>query len=887
MESRALSSGLPETGRSGPEAPAGAAAGRVGRPRGAPRGWLWAGVWAAVGILGVVLVAPGAWAEPPKGGWGHAYGTRLGNLQADAARLRREFANPVARFADHPVEKRLVDARVEFELQNYEGAAVLLLDAMDHPEFRKSRDYQSTAMLLGRALMHIGNVGSAKRYFRVAVDGADTRVADEALYYLIDMALAVGDKVALRDLVSATRNLHTNRTRYAVGKALFLLGENKSALATLQAVGRGTGEDANTALLAQYYVGVVLTALKRYDDAIAAFQKLATLEPADEAQKRARDLALLAMGRLYMERGRIEEAVTAYQQVSRKSGSYEVALYEMAWAYVKREQYDQAMRTVDILLMVVSDDQVDVQAHVLRGRLAIMMRDFDQAVTSYEKILKRFAPIRNELDRFAADPKNIDRFYAWLLDRYSAAGQMAAPLSEKAAAWVSSTPEMKRVAGVFDAVSLEQEQIRETTELARELKGLVTAANRVERFPKLKEGWTRALALQNQLLLLSTEMLDREYRMARAALPAPERDDLEALVNVRHELEARLAKVPMTYEQYEDRQAKVDQRYLDLERKSFLVAQTLKQLQRQLLAVEKFVNERQYASSGKKMSLAHEQQIRAAINDEKTKMIALREELLEVQRAIRAESRRVGTGDAVTQGEAALRQQVIAMHKRESMRYERLAVALPEAAQREIRRYAELRERCWETITSLEGTIRTIDARVTEKTQKLLRLVQLEMGNLASYAEEMTSQAEAGRAIARGVGEELFHKAHERMQKVVLEADVGLIDVAWQRKVDRTREIQDLNQERARKLQALHEASERLLREEETPPPAPSPQVKPASAQPSAERAGTGGGGEDAEGAPAEPQDGAAPGGEKKAPASGKGTEDAPATPDEGGEGSP
>ena len=886
MESRALPSRLPEAARSGPRAQAHAPARRSGHRTGARAAWLCLGACAVAVLLGP---GPPARAESPKRDWGHAYETRLGNLQADATRLQREFANPVARFADHPVEKRLVDARVEFELHNYEGAAVLLLDAMDHPEFRRSRDYQPTAMLLGRALMHIGNVGSAKRYFRVAVNGADSHVADEALYYLIDMALEAGDKVALRDLVSATRNLHTNRTRYAVGKALFMLGEEKSALATLQAVGRtstdsGAGADANTALLARYYVGVVLTALKRYDDALAAFQQLASLKPANEAQKRARELALLAMGRLYMERGRIEQAVTAYQQVSRKGTSYEVALYEMAWAYVKREQYDQAVRTVDILLMVVSDDQVDVQAHVLRGRLAIMMRDFDEAVASYEKILKRFAPIRNELDRFAADPTNIDRFYAWLLDRYSAAGQMAAPLSEKAAAWVSSTPEMKRVAGVFDAVSMEQKQIRDTTELAQELKGLVTAANRVERFPKLKEGWTRALALQNQLLLLSTEMLDREYRLARASLPGPERDDLEALVNVRHDLEARLARIPMTYDQYEDRQAKVDQRYLDLERKSFLVAQTLKQLQRQLLAVEKYVNERQYASGGKKMSLDHEEQIRATINDEKTKMIALREELLAVQRAIRAESRRVGTGDAVTQGEAAMRATVIGMHKRESMRYERLAVALPDAAQRDVRRYAELRQQCWDAIKGLDGTVRAIDARVTEKTNKLLRLVQLEMANLASYAEEMASQAESGRAIARGVGEELFHKAHERMRSVVLEADVGLIDVAWQRKVDRTHEIQDLNQERARKLQALHEASERLLREDEAVGPAghAAPSVKPASAKPQAEQAGA----DEDETAPSKaPEGDAEP--SKAAPSAGGGSPAEPAPPTHGAEGSP
>ena len=72
---------------------------------------------------------------------------------------------------------------------------------------------------------------------------------------------------------------------------------------------------------------------------------------------------------------------------------------------------------------------------------------------------------------------------------------------------------MKQVVRVFGSLGADREQLRVANKLAVDLARVLTSSNRVELFPQLKEGWTRALALQNQLINLSTEILEHQYQV--------------------------------------------------------------------------------------------------------------------------------------------------------------------------------------------------------------------------------------------------------------------------------------------------------------------------------------------------------------------------------------
>ena len=71
----------------------------------------------------------------------------------------------------------------------------------------------------------------------------------------------------------------------------------------------------------------------------------------------------------------------------------------------------------------------------------------------------------------------------------------------------------------------------------------------------------------------------------------------------------------------------------------------------------------------------------------------------------------------------------------------------------------------------------------------------------------------SSRAITDKIGKKIFKRAHRQMKKVVLGADVGLIDVAWRRKTEQTKKIEKLAVQKSRKLDEINRESQRLMRE--------------------------------------------------------------------------
>ena len=782
-------------------------------------------------LLAVCVLVAGLWPGLARAQSGkkeaRSFDLRLTNLERAVDRLGRDFAEPVAVMRNYPLETRLIEAKILYELENFEGASVMLLDLVDNPEFQRKSDYPSTVLMLGRSLMALGNARAAKRYIAIAARGADPAVVDDARYHLINIALDAQDIDALRDLVGKLSVGSSSRTRYALGKALIQLEEYPQAVEALTPL----SQDAELGAKVRYYIGVAHTAQKDYAAGKQVFEAL--VDPsARDVDPEVRDLGWLALGRLRMEEGDLVGSVSSYQHIGRHRAAYELALYEMAWAYIKAEQYDKALGTIDALLLTVKDPDLDVEAHTLRGRLNIYLNDYASAVESFEKIVDRFAPIRNELDRFARDPQNVHRYFAWLLSRKTEDTGLNEPLTSRTAQWVESSPEMKRVATVFDSLSQQRREIQETQAIAEELERIVSAQSRVELFPELKDGWTRALVLENQLIALSSAVLDYQYQLAKPRLNDRDLAEVEALVAWRKQLEQRFRRVPMTYTAYERRHANVDERFLDLKRQAFMVGQRLKEVRRQLLAIERFVNDRQFGEDTEKYPPEDERELRSAIDEEKARLGELYEELSGLEQEVEIEAQIVGTNDLADQGESDLKAALMAAHKKEGLNYDKEGVRVADIADA-FSTLAELRERIWSSVEQLESIIAAIDGKVGEKVDELYGLIRGEALHLEQYALEMTGHESEGRAIGVEVGEELFARAREKMKEVVLKAEVGLIDVAWQQKREHTEAIQKLNRERNKKTNRLHETLNELTTGEievKVPDSAPAPQPGPPPA---------------------------------------------------------
>ena len=102
---------------------------------------------------------------------------------------------------------------------------------------------------------------------------------------------------------------------------------------------------------------------------------------------------------------------------------------------------------------------------------------------------------------------------------------------------------------------------------------------------------------------------------------------------------------------------------------------------------------------------------------------------------------------------------------------------------------------------------------MVERVGAIKRLVDLERGNIDGYSDQIQLQDSDAHRIAKSRGETLFEEASQRIDQVVLEAEVGLIDVAWERKQAKTDEIRELSEEKAGKLRTLGADFKRLMRD--------------------------------------------------------------------------
>lgn len=765
------------------------------------------------------------------------FATQLANLEASADRLVREYANPEAIFRKFPNQRRLLDARVFYELGQYENAAMLLLDVIERPDFQNDLDFDATELLLGECLLRIGNPRAAQQHFlRVAQSARDPMIAEEARLYLLEAALTSSSNDQLKSAIAELGgNVSSDRTRYGLGKAYLRLDDPDKTILWLQVI----PPQSELYTKARFYLGAAYAAKGQYDLSLEVYRAL-TATPGDSPEaKELRDQAWLAVARLLVQRGAIELALTTYQNIGRNSPHYEEALYEMSWAYINQEKYDKALQTVEVLLLNVKDEQVDIDAHVLRGQLNVMINEYEEALASYQTIVDRFAPIRNELARFTKNPEDVQRYFKWLLDRKGKLAALQSPLSANTVKWLESTADFSRVAAVFDRIASEREDIKLARATGEELEQILSAKNRVEMFPDLRNGWSKALVLENQLVRLATTMHDRQAELVQGRLAAGDETEHRELVAYRRRLEDQAAKLPQSFEAYQKRQAAVSFKYRELERKHFFVEQAIADVERQLLAVEKYLNQKQFSDDpdNGKMTPEREASLRKDIESEKLELTTLYGELTGLKREIQFALKAVGTGDEASQGEQSLKAELMGAIAKEGQFYDRVGGRISDKVGKDFGIYSDLRARMALSISNLDGVIAMIDREVGEKTGEIVATVRGEIESLDGYQVEVQGLDSEGRQIASRLGEDFFARAAVRMDRVVLEADVGLLDVMWARKQDKTAELGRLSDDRNRRLKQLQADLESIKAgaadesgEQKTPPPAddegPEPEKK-------------------------------------------------------------
>jgi chromosome segregation ATPase len=366
---------------------------------------------------------------------------------------------------------------------------------------------------------------------------------------------------------------------------------------------------------------------------------------------------------------------------------------------------------------------------------------------------------------------------------------------------------------LFDEMSYERKDVGESEKIIEQLELALASGNRVEIFPNLKSAWVRISVTQNKLVTISQSILDAQARLAFGAMSDPQRRQWGELREERRALETRFGQLPRSQAEYDVRRAAVASRFARLRRESFHLEQNLKQAKKQLQAMERWVGESRYRPKAERISPQHEARLREQLSQERDRLRTLFNELANLKQSIEREQVAVSAGDATSDEEQRLRERLLAVHKREAELLEPVIAHLPASERAVAGDLDRMRKRVFTDLDRLRHLLGKIDKAVESKVAEYRRQLAIERRLVAGYKSQVNAFEGDSDRLAHEIGSPLLKQAQKRLSDVVLEADLGLVDVAWKRKQREADKIADLQKAQTRQLNQLEQTMKGILKD--------------------------------------------------------------------------
>jgi tetratricopeptide (TPR) repeat protein len=727
----------------------------------------------------------------------------LDSIRGRLGDLNDQFKGDALQVQQIDFVRKWVDARVFYDTDQINRAVYILTSLVETPQFRGSRDYVEAMILLGKSLYKLQKFRSSQQVFRALLDLRPGLNAQEtAFFYLIDSALKLEDTQQIKDLMAmlGTRTSQSAELQYITGKSAFFQGDMASAIRRLTTV----PASSKVYPQARYYRGVAQTSLGNLDAARTSFLDVVmiTKDSEEDARKSIRSLANIALGRLAVEQGKWFEAVGFYQEIPRGDPNFPRSMYELAWAYLNAEKHAEAAQSLEIVKVISADESLSLTASMDLGRLLIFMKKHEEAQETLEEVNERFVPIRDELDRFARSDKNLELYFKWLIHKYDKSYALEIPLSDRAAKWVASGENLEKIVAVLDGVAMERKEVNQLDRLAHDLESALTGKERVELFPALGDAWVRLLSVENALLQYKKTLLDLEFTRRAETLSESQQLQLERLRMKATDLEDESGSSAIDPEQYRKRLTEVTKRYKSLRRDAFSVSRSIQELEKELAGINRFILDLQNKPDDPKTKNVTPG-LMTDLKNERQRMVRISQELVAVEKQIVEQLAQLGVGGDVQKRERVAKKSLRSIYD-EMTAYFAAGMAPPGLVRLHstVGRYLEQVERIQVAI----------DKELVRVTRRFLETIQTERRNISRYGDNLTEISATGESVARELGHQLFREANRRIRQTVLYADLGIIDLAWERKQTLTDDMTRLNKERSEKIKSVQSILDEMLK---------------------------------------------------------------------------
>ncbi|MFO0625929.1 MAG: tetratricopeptide repeat protein [Polyangiales bacterium] len=721
-----------------------------------------------------------------------AAGNEVSSIEAQTARLGSTLER-AATGTGRPavsVEDRFAEAELLYRLRDYARAAVLFTDIVEN--HTNSPAYPQSLFLLGDALYQAGDRYGARTRLREVMrhiaEPTFRPFVQRALGRLIEIAIRLNDYAGVdeyfRQLGQIPPSEVEGQTAYIRGKYLFLR-TNPDYEGARQAF-----ESINTQApiypQARYFLGAILTAQQRYPEAIEAFQRVVQLQADGADQQQVIDLAALAVGRLQVERENYDAAIEAYQQVGRSSAFFDRALFEQAWAYIKVGDAVRAERALEILSISSPDSPLVPEGRILWGNLLLRTGRFERAREVFEGVRTQFGPVYQQLRQMndrAADP---ERFFQELVRSNLQVFDASSFIPQAALSWVRHEGTLDDSLQVVADLNTCRTYVREASELIDRLNAALDAPSRSHVFQDL--GGARQQVWQ----LLNRATRAREQVALAMDAQGLGGVDFQGLVSQRRALAAQVGRLPVSDRDLRRRDQQVETEFTNLSQALQRNQQRVEGLDAMVVAIERYLADPSHV--GASLDRA---QLQQELERQREAVRQYRERVTNLRRMIVQGRTQIGPGDPRYVHDVEVRAQHRDLVEREATML-RAQGRMPGGADALLARVDTLER----AVSEFDGRV---NALVDQRSEGIRAQVREEERRVAGYRARLESLENESAQVVGNLILRQFRDIQVQFYQIVMRADLGLVDVAWEQREEHNNRARMLAEEQNREINALND----------------------------------------------------------------------------------
>jgi len=677
---------------------------------------------------------------------------------------------------------RLNDGQVFYLQGQYSRAAIVLMDLVKRPGVEGHPAYSDIVYYLSDALFMMGNDRSAATFLQELQRKAGKRRRDWATGRLLQICARRSDvDFCEENRDSAFQQINDSSLpslKYALGKSLYKnerFGESERVFRLIKL-------DELEWAKARYFIGVIQLRSKEYEQAKQNFETVVKRYANDAAlvakrgDKAIYNLARLAVARILYEQSKLVDARDQYNQVETDSQAYDAAHYESIWLSIKEGNYKKSLRDLELFMIKQEDVTKGYKAHLLKGRLLILLERFTDAQESFAQVTDAFLPLRNQLEKTIKSNPDLEAHFQRKVGANITDIDMSSLVPKAAADAVGTELNADAAIVLVQEVGTQRRYVEAARRTVGKLRNALATDMRLDMFPTMQRRYLTANEFLNRALLAEAKLNDGIGGSLRNAVYIKAKNERVAVG-------ALFRQTPMSANDFKARRVLMAAKLRDLDKSVNQLNVELTSVDAQLTALRQFQRVNPGVASAK------------GIAEEFERAQILRKKLRALVWSLEDERTKLGAGDY-----AADKDRLIRRRFRDALETE--SRLLRQLKPRSIR----LRESLTGSIGYLDRYLSSVQTKVAELMRDLRRDVEAEAKKLDAFEAELRIRERDTSRLGGAIAASTFKRIYGSIRKIVLEADVGLVNMAWKRKQDESssiRRYQELKNEKIGRVEEL------------------------------------------------------------------------------------